>query len=300
MAQWHRLQELGSSRGLSFLYNVHRRLGPLPFRLLLAPVVAWTLLSSPLQRRASRQFLGRALGRSAGLRDIWRHFNAFAGAMLDKLVAWNNGIALEQVRFSGRESVAETLAQGRGLILVASHIGNMEVCRVLSKWREGLEIHVLVHTRHAENFNRVLRDLDPASHLNLHQVTAFDAALAAWMSQKVGEGAVLIIAGDRVPVAGGGTVKAPFLGQEAPFAPGPWILAHALACPVHLFFCLKVDAGFEVDFEPFEEQVRLPRGAGREPALQALVQRYAARLEHHAKRDPYQWFNFYPFWETPA
>ena len=26
--------------------------------------------------------------------------------------------------------------------------------------------------------------------------------------------------------------------------------------------------------------------------------RYAARLEHHARLDPYNWFNFYDFWHS--
>jgi hypothetical protein len=31
--------------------------------------------------------------------------------------------------------------------------------------------------------------------------------------------------------------------------------------------------------------------------LAAVIRRYAARLEHHARQAPYNWFNFYDFWE---
>jgi len=27
------------------------------------------------------------------------------------------------------------------------------------------------------------------------------------------------------------------------------------------------------------------------------MQRYAERLEHYARLAPYNWFNFYPFWD---
>jgi predicted LPLAT superfamily acyltransferase len=50
--------------------------------------------------------------------------------------------------------------------------------------------------------------------------------------------------------------------------------------------------------EPFENLIDLPRGA-REEALHACVARYAARLEHHCRLAPYNWFNFYDFWSSP-
>jgi predicted LPLAT superfamily acyltransferase len=28
-----------------------------------------------------------------------------------------------------------------------------------------------------------------------------------------------------------------------------------------------------------------------------LMQRYVSRLEHHTRRAPYNWFNFYQFWD---
>jgi predicted LPLAT superfamily acyltransferase len=127
-------------------------------------------------------------------------------------------------------------------------------------------------------------------------VTELDAGLAAWMSERLSRGAVIVIAGDRVPLGDGRVSTADFLGAPADFAQGPYLLAHALGCPVQLLFCVRKGQGFEVTFEPFAERVRLPRGEGREAGVQALVQRYAERLAVHAAKEPLQWFNFYPYW----
>jgi predicted LPLAT superfamily acyltransferase len=35
---------------------------------------------------------------------------------------------------------------------------------------------------------------------------------------------------------------------------------------------------------------------GRAKLLQERIDTYAARLEHHCLRAPFQWFNFYDFW----
>lgn len=293
---WSSLGEVGSATGLTFLFWVYRALGRLPFRIALYPVLAWFFVSRQVPRDASLEFLTRALKRPARWRDGLRHYLSFAEAILDKLIAWNDGFRLSDVTFVNRDAFAERHARRQGCLLISSHLGNVEICRVLSKWRPGMELHVLVHTPHAQNFNRVVRRLSPDSQVNLHQVTEMDAGLAAWMSERLSRGAVIVIAGDRVPVGDGHVSLAPFFGEPAPFAQGPYLLAHALGCPVMLLFCVRRGKGFEVEFEPFAESIRLPRGAARAQGVRELVARYAARLEAHAARDPWQWFNFYPYW----
>ena len=47
------------------------------------------------------------------------------------------------------------------------------------------------------------------------------------------------------------------------------------------------------------DRIEVPR-PNREQALSAYVQHYASRLEHYARRAPYNWFNFYDFWIDDA
>jgi predicted LPLAT superfamily acyltransferase len=90
---------------------------------------------------------------------------------------------------------------------------------------------------------------------------------------------------------------APFLGHNAPFPVGPWLLAHSLKVPVVLCFGLYLGGRrYRLVFEPMADQVEIPRHQ-REPALDALIARYAQRLEHYVHVAPYNWFNFYDFWQ---
>jgi predicted LPLAT superfamily acyltransferase len=287
------MAELGTAWGLGFLYLVYRVAGRWPFRLALAPVVVYFWACSGTQRRASREFLGRA-GVSGPL-AVPRHFWSFAEAALDKLVAWKGGIRADDVGYQGRDAVQPLLEHGRGLLLIGSHLGNLEVCRVMARFRPGLVVHVLVHTRHAGNFNRLMQRLDPAAGVNLVQVAEFGAGQAAWLAERIGLGEVVLIAGDRRPLGEGRTLSVDFLGAPAPFSQGPFALAAALGCPVFLIFCLKERGRFRIIYEPFAEAIQLPR-ARRLEALQDAVQSYALRLQHHCLLHPYQWFNFYPFW----
>lgn len=298
---WAEIAEVGSAWGLSLLYWIYRAFGRWPFRILLFPVLAYFYLTNSVQRRASAEYLQK-IHQAGGLKELpgrrlsFRHFQAFAESVLDKLIAWNGGIRLKDVDFSGHEEVAARLARGEGLLLIGSHLGNIEICRVLSQERDSFGLQVLVHTRHAENFNRLIRRLNPRAHVSLTQVSDMHPGLAAELSYRVSQGDCLVIAGDRTPLKRGRVVRVPFLGEEAEFAQGPWILAGLLACPVYLVFCLYINGRYRVFFEPFSEGVALPR-RGREEAIRALAARFATRLEAHCFKAPLQWFNFYPFWQ---
>ncbi|MBV8653201.1 MAG: glycosyltransferase family 2 protein, partial [Alphaproteobacteria bacterium] len=76
----------------------------------------------------------------------------------------------------------------------------------------------------------------------------------------------------------------------------PYILAHLLGCPVYLLFCLREKGGYRLYFERFAERIELPRGPGRGEALAGHAGRYAGRLADLALLAPFQWYNFFDFW----
>lgn len=301
---WATIAEVGSAKGMLILFWIYKLLGRLPFRLVLMPVVLYYFLFNPRQRAASREYLSRCRPRGeaerpAGIGSSVRHFASFGEALLDKFVAWNGGFGFEDVTFEGYDAVKAVFERGQGMLLLGSHLGNLEVCRVLSQLRPGLRLRVLVHTRHATTFNRLLERLNPNSQVSLQQVTELGVAEAAELSAWVAGGGVVLIAADRVPVAQPElqprVTFAPFLGHRAPFPQGPFILGSLLGCPAFLLFCLRRGRRFEAIFEPFAEPLQLPR-RGRDDALAAYAARYAARLEERCRSAPFQWFNFFPFW----
>ena len=91
------------------------------------------------------------------------------------------------------------------------------------------------------------------------------------------------------------TSRAPFLGEDAAFSHGPYVLAALMGCPVYLMFCLREGNGHTVYFERFAERISLPRH-DRQTTLDGLVNRYARRLEYYCLRAPLQFYNFYDFW----
>ena len=300
---WAAINEASFVGGMRLLFWVCRVFGRWPFRAVLYPVLLWYVATQPRARRVSSDYLRRA-GSPSGLAGVLRHFGAFAEAILDKMLIWGGLFDYERVSLHGAEPLLEMIRQRRGALLVCSHLGNLDLCRAMSMQTPGLRITVLVHTRHAQAFNDMLARLDPRSQLNLMQVTEMTPATAMQLSERIGQGEFVVIAGDRVPVSSKPRVAlAPFFGQQAAFPVGPYVMASALGCPLYALFAARQGerrgAGrYELHFERLREQVSLPR-RGREEALAALAADYASRLEHHARRAPLEWFNFYDFWHLP-
>ena len=56
--------------------------------------------------------------------------------------------------------------------------------------------------------------------------------------------------------------------------------------------------GYALEFELLADRVHLPRRA-REAALTEHARRFADALAARLRRSPYDWFNFYAFWDRP-
>jgi predicted LPLAT superfamily acyltransferase/glycosyltransferase involved in cell wall biosynthesis len=306
---WSGMKERGSYWGIKLLAESYRIGGHWLCRAIMYPVICYFFLTGRVTREASLDFLRRVqtlepqhpkLNQPVGWRDSLNHFLAFGNAALDRIDAWSDRIQLSQVDFPDRQVLAGQLESGKGAVLLVSHLGNLELCRAISIHQRKVKVNVMVLTSHAENFNKVLKQLNPDSTLNLIQVTDLNPATSMLLQQKIEAGELVVIAGDRTSSnTQGRVIYAPFMGQDAAFPQGPFILAGLLDCPVFLMFCLREQGRYRVHLEHFAETLKGPR-AGRMDRLQQAVNRYSERLEYFARREPLQWFNFFDFWRKDS
>ncbi len=300
-AHWAERREQGSYRLMKLTATAVRLLGRRAMAPLLYLIVLYYYLCVPSARRSAHEYQQRLAAWSGQATlapttaSVFRQFMAFADAMLDKLDVWNGTLRAEQVVIDDPADIHGRFRQGRGQLLVGSHLGNLEVCRALAELGSAVTMNVLVHTRHAERFNRLLGE-SGASHLRLIQVSELDPAVMLQLSQRLERGEWLAIAGDRVPLHGTRVSEVRFLGEPATIAQGPWLLAGLLECPANLLFCLKQGDRYQVHLEPFAERIAWRR-ADRDAVVGQWAQRYADRLAARCLEAPLQWFNFFPFWK---
>lgn len=272
-----------------------RRLG----RCCLYPVTLYFLLRRGAERRASRQYLERVFGRPPRWRQVFRHLHCYAATTLDRIFLLAHGERDFEIEVEGLERLEGYIDQGRGVLLVGSHQGSFEALRAIGARRRDALLRVLLDKQKTPAMTELLEALAPEVGANVIDLSQGGASVTLAAAEACRQGAMVALLADR------GRERevlrpADFLGRPAPFPVGPWLLAHALQAPVMLCFGLYLGGRrYRLVFEPFAERVEIPRQQ-RGPALDALIARYAARLEHYVRVDPYNWFNFYDFWQAPA
>lgn len=301
------MEETSLIWGIKTLVWIYRLFGRWAFRLFLVPVVSYYFLAGTQARTASMDYLRHLqqhcpeLHIGCGWWSSYRHFLSFGETLLDKILAWMGCIARNQVDFPNRPLLLDLQQQGRGAIIISGHFGNLELSQAMANLNDQLRLNILVHTKHAEKFNRLLGNTAASTTLKFIQVTELNPAIAIELQDKIERGEFLVLVGDRIPVQGGGrTVRTQFLGEDADFPQGPYLLASLLRCPVYTLFCYPTQSRFHIDLQLFAESIRIPRAEPqRQQMLENLARQFAERLESLCRAMPLQWFNFYPYWQTP-
>jgi predicted LPLAT superfamily acyltransferase len=303
-SHWSSVAERGAYWGLNLLALFYRVAGRRGCMIAAFPIALYFNLTGAEQRRTSREFLRRAY-HAKGIDydprwfDTLKHSFGFACKTIDTFAAWLGAIDSKTMVAEDKRAPDRIAETGQGILLIVSHLGNIEISRALLDEEQRARIKILVHTVNAEHFARVLRRFRPDAMADTIQVTDMNPGTMIVLKEAIERGDWVAIAGDRTPVKGDDRVStATFLGHEAPFPQGPYILAHLLECPVYLMFCIHQDGVYRLYFEKFAERIRLPR-RDKQTALRDWTARYAQRLESFSLIDPFQWYNFFDFWRMP-
>ena len=298
-ARWKQRPEGGGWFAIWLIRSIGRYGGRAVARALLYPITLYFLLRRGPERRASRAWLSLALQRRAGLPDVARHIHCFASTILDRVFLLSGELGRFDIRVHGGDALLARLDRDEGVLLFGSHLGSFEVLRALAAQRPGLGLRVVYDRGHNAAMTQLLDALNPEI-----AATAIDAAqvgttIMLEIQRALAAGHLVALLVDRVQ-PGEASHPAPFLGREARFPVAPWQVAAVLGAPVFLAFGLYRGGNrYDLVFEPFREGETVPR-AQRAAHVAALIPGYAARLEHYALDAPYNWFNFYDYWEAPA
>ena len=276
---------------------ISRYLGRARARALLYPITLYFLLRRGPERRASRAYLARTLGRPATLWDVARHIHTFSATILDRVfLLGDRDMSRFDMRVSGVDAVRAQLDEGRGVLLIGSHLGSFEALRGLAQSRPDIKVRAVLDKSQTPAMTQLLEELNPGVAAGVIDAAQGGLAVTLAIKQATDEGAMVTLLADRV-YPGETVVRAPVLGEAADFPSSPWLIAAALQVPVSLAFGLYRGGNrYDLVFETFSDGIRIERHH-RAQALAGLVARYAQRLEHHARAMPYNWFNFYDFWK---
>jgi predicted LPLAT superfamily acyltransferase len=288
------LPERGTPASLRVIAWIAVRIGRRAARLLLYPITVYFVITAHNARRISYQYLKRVRGDSAHWWHVFRHFHSFAATILDRVYLLRGEFERFAVTVHGKEMLQRQIESGKGSILLGSHLGSFEVLRALGVMQRGFPLKVLMDTVHNQNITRFFDALNPNIAGTVIVPDRPDTLIK--VKESLEDGCLVGMLGDRVS-GGDKTTRCQFLSMPATFPAGPVLLAAMMRCPVILFFGFYRGGNrYEIYFEHFADEIVLDRDRRAED-IQLWMQRYAERLEHYAHLAPYNWFNFYPFWD---
>ena len=294
--EWARRNERGSAFMVRLMTWISLRLGRRAGRCVLPLIAAYFLLLAAPARRASRSYLRRALGREPGWRDLYRHIHYFASTIHDRIYLVNDRFDLFEIEVLGGELVTDLCATGRGVLLMGAHLGSFEVLRARARASLRLAVAMVMYEENARKISAALAAVNPAARPEIISLGRADSMLQ--VRQRLLDGAIVGILGDRT-LGGDPTISVSFLGEPAALPSGPFRMAAMLRQPVIFMAGLYLGANrYRIHFEALAD-FSATSVEGREAAVRGAVERFAAVLERHCRAAPYNWFNFFDFWQPP-
>jgi predicted LPLAT superfamily acyltransferase len=306
--RWLAVAERGSLLGMNVIVYCHRAFGRRLCSFLIVPVVAYFFLTGRAARRASRHYLARlhrwserhgsgGIPGAPGWLDSFRHFHQFALNIIDRVSFFVGDTGDFETVVHGREHLERLARAGQGALVLSAHLGSFDALRMVAD-QGGVALSVAMFLRNARMINAVFARLNPSRPLRVIDLERAAPRSVFEIRACLQRGEFVGMLADRVGVGDDARVSwVPFLGERAAIPHGPFLLASALKCPVLLMIGLRVDhTTYEIFVEVLGDEIVLP-ATDRAAALDTLARHYVSRLEHYCLRAPYQWFNFYEFWD---
>lgn len=294
---WAHAPERSNMLMLRVMTWISLRLGRRAARGVLHLIAAYFLLFAPASRRASSDYLGRALGRPARWRDLYLHFFTFAATIHDRVYLVNRRFDLFDFEVHGEDTLHRLLADGKGLFLMGAHLGSFEVIRAIGRKHKDLRVAMLMHEDNAQKINAMLAAINPEAVQDIIGLGHIDSMLK--VRERLDDGGVVGMLADRTP--GNDTLyPVQILGTDAHLPGGPFRMAALLRRPVVFMTGLYLGGNrYAIHFDTLADFSAVERGQ-RDAALQAAIARYAALLDQYCRKAPYNWFNFFDFWQPAA
>lgn len=290
MARWS-----GKTKGTLLGYQIFiatlRIFGLVPAYCMLAFVSFYYFLFA---RKSDVWFYLRRAQGFGRLKAVWYtylNFFVFGTVLIDRAAAMAGIVRRFTYDFDGEHHMR---GMREGGIILSAHIGNWEVAgQLLERLEHPIKV-VMVDAEH----QRIKQFMDGVLKGKTFEIIGIkeDGSHIYEIDKALKESNLLAMHGDRW-VEGQAIITLPFMGMEAKFPTGPFILAARFKVPMVFTFAVKesvyhyhfystspVTVNYSRDKKVFEAELRLKMGM------------FVSEIEKKLKRYPLQWFNYYPFW----
>jgi predicted LPLAT superfamily acyltransferase len=223
--------------------------------------------------------------------SIYRNYYIFGQTLLDKIVVMAGIDNKFTYEFDGEENLRQIVKGGRGGILLSAHVGNWEAAGHLLR-RLDTRINVVMYDGEHQQIKDYLEQITGGRNLNVILIRP-DMSHVYAMGEALQKNELICLHADRF-LEGNKTILTNFLGEEAQFPQGPFLLSSSFKVPVSVVFAFK-ESGTHYHFygSPLLER---SKDESKTDFIDRLLSAFVDQLEQKVKIYPEQWFNYFNFW----
>jgi KDO2-lipid IV(A) lauroyltransferase len=237
---------------------------------------------------AGHSGLARHEDRARAARAIFESYQRFLLEFLSQERAFRS-MAGAPVEFGGMETLYRAVGQGRGVVIVAPHVGNWE-WGALALARLGFRVHAVTGVQLHATLAPAVRSLKERHGISVHTPADGFGPLVTALRRG---GLVLLLADGDV---GSRSLAVPFFGRMVGIPTGPALLARRAGAPIVYAHARRRSQGsIEVVFDGADAADRsLPLAAD----IRRMTERIAAVSEATIARHVTQWCIFRPIFDA--
>lgn len=253
-------------------------------------VCLYYVFFSPSSTRALWFYYRRVIGyrRFRSAWSVYLHYFRFAQCIVDKAAIQCGLRDRYQFMFENYDEMLATRDSGDGAIVIGAHVG---VWQMGNNFFDGFGARMNI-VMVDEEYEFVKKYVDRERLYNVIPVNRLDGLeLTLTIKSALDRGEYVCFQGDRY-MNEERTYQTTFLGYEAEFPMGPFVLASKLRIPVVIFFSMREGMGYRFLFRRIEAVENGKRLTDRE-----IFEKYKEYLESVVRKYPQQWFNLYRFWK---
>ena len=289
----------GKSRGTVLGYKIYiffiKYLGLNASYLLLHFVIAYFCLFSPRNSQATYYYLRKRQGYSKikSFFGIYKSYYSFGQTLVDKLAISSGLKERFTYDFDGTELIEQLLKAGKGGILISAHVGNFEVSEFFFDVVDGDiddKISLVTWDQEHQKIKEYMERVTSKSTIKFILIKE-DMSHIFEIHQAISDGEIVCFTGDRY-IPGAKFLEEELMGAKAKFPLGPYLLASRLKVPVLFVYVMKES---RKHYQLYARSVEVKRGDA-----QGILKAYTQNLEWVLKKYPFQWFNFFDFWNDKS
>jgi len=244
-----------------------------------------------IRRNLSKIRPGLTSGRYAYMAyEVFKYYSYY---LIDLFHLSHGPERLENYTFTirGIENVQKALGTGKGVVFLATHLGNWELGSLKLSCKDR-KIHVVYSPDSSSLLGSQLSYLRSAEGVEEVPLKAGNFS-SLKLLRILQEGGIVGLQGDRLTFDSG--VAVPFFGHDALFPKGPIKLAlvsDSIILPIFIPI-----TGYKSYTIIIEEPVIMDHSDSSSDELKTNLHKIIKILEKYISEYPTQWFTFMPFWE---